>query len=139
MLGRQRPTWAVYEADCVYSLGIGVGSHLEVNLLDADPYGDPWSAIEAFFKSERPRVNKLFVAVNDGLRQKIKMGGAWDVGSLRSAVSKYGNDLHGIYLKVCQELMAEKANLVGYDLTRFFGYYCGHTKQMTHYLAVLER
>lgn len=139
VLGRQRPTWAVYEADCVYCLGVGIGDHLEINLLDVDPYGDPWPAVEAFFKGERPRVDKLFVAVNDGLRQSTVMKDSWNVETLRTAVSKYGNDLHGIYLEVCKELMAEKASLAGYDLTHFFGYYCGHTKQMTHYLALLEK
>jgi hypothetical protein len=35
-------------------------------------------------------------------------------------------------------MLKEKASVVGYDLTRFAGYYCGHAKQMTHYLGVLE-
>lgn len=92
-----------------------------------------------FFDSERERPDLLCVAVNDGLRQKVKMGGSWDVGSLQGAVSKYGNDLYSIYLEVCQEMLKEKANEAGYNLARFAGYYCGHIKQMTHYLGVLEK
>jgi hypothetical protein len=66
------------------------------------------------------------------------MGGSWNVDSLQGMVSKHGNDLHPIYLEVCQELLKEKASGAGYTLTRFAGYYCGHAKQMTHYLGVLE-
>lgn len=137
-LARQRPTWAVYEADCVAAIAGGAGAHLMVNVLDVDPYGDPWPAIGAFFESERPRATRLCVAVNDGLRQGVRMGGAWHVGSLLSAVRRHGNDLHGIYLDVCQEMMAEKAAQAGYRLDRFAGYYCGHSQLMTHYLALLE-
>ena len=49
LLGLQRPTWRVYEADCEVAINAGVGNDLPVNLLDVDPYGDPWPVIEAFF------------------------------------------------------------------------------------------
>lgn len=139
LLGLQRPSWRVYEADCIGAISDCIGSDLAINLLDVDPYGDPWPVIDAFFNSERERPNLLCVAVNDGLRQKVRMGGSWGVGSLQNAVGKHGNDLHPIYLEVCQEMLKEKASEVGYDLIRFAGYYCGHNKQMTHYLGVLER
>jgi len=138
LLGKQRPTWRVYEADCEGAISAGVGGDLPINLLDLDPYGDPWPVIEAFFGSERERASLLCVAVNDGLRQKVKFGGSWSVGSLQSAVSKYGNDLHSIYLEVCQEILKEKVFQAGYHLKRFAGYYCGASKLMTHYLGVLE-
>lgn len=139
LLGLQRPTWRVYEADCIGAIKAGVSDDLPVNLLDIDPYGNPWPVIDAFFGSERERPKLLCVAVNDGLRQKVRRAQSWDVGSLQSAVNRYGNDLHPIYLEVCQEMLKEKASEAGYNLTRFAGYYCGHTKQMTHYLGVLER
>ena len=138
ILGRQRPAWAVYEGDCVTAIEGGAGAHLEVNLLDVDPYGDPWPVIGAFFESERPRAGRLMVAVNDGLRQKLVIG-AWDVGTMQGMVAKYGNKLAPIYLEVCRELMAEKAAQAGYDLDRWAGYYCGSGKRMTHYLAILTR
>ena len=138
-LAYQRPTWAVYEGNCTPVIGAGAGAHLPVNVLDLDPWGDPWPTIGAFFESERPRPDEMFVVVNDGLRQKIRVGGAWNVGTLRGMVEKYGNDLHGVYLEVCRELMQEKAAQAGYRLDRFNGYYCGHAQMMTHYLAVLAR
>lgn len=138
LLGMQRPTWRVYEADCEIAIATGVGDDLPVNLLDIDPYGDPWPVIEAFFDSERERASLLCVVVNDGLRCKIRTGSSWHVGTLQNAVSKHGNDLHPIYLEICQEMLKEKASKAGYNLTRFAGYYCGHAKQMTHYLGVLE-
>lgn len=138
-LARQRPAWAVYQADSVMALGSGAGRHLAVNVLDVDPYGDPWPTIAAFFASERPRPDPLYVVVNDGLRQKIKMGGAWSVGTMQGVVQRYGNDLYDVYLDVCEELMHEQAVKAGYALDRFTGFYCGYMRQMTHYLAVLTR
>ena len=138
MLGKQRKTWAVYQADCIEALRGGAGSHLEINFLDIDPYENPWEVLDAFLESDRPKAETLIVVVNDGLRQKVRIG-AWDVGSLQGVVSKYGNDLESVYLEVCQELMAEKAVKAGYDLDRFYGLYCGYNKQMTHYYAKLKQ
>lgn len=137
VLGLQRPHWAVYQAECVNALTNGAGAHLCVNVLDLDPYGEPWPALDAFMSTERPRAPRLALVVNDGLRQKIRMGGAWNVHSLRDVVSKYGNDLHDHYLEICRELVQTKAAQAGYRLDRFAGKYCGHAQQMTHYLAVL--
>ena len=135
----QRPTWRVYEADCEGAIADGIGSDLPINLLDVDPYGDPWPVVDAFFESDRERSRLLCVAVNDGLRLKIKYGESWDANSLQWAVSKYGNELHSIYLEVCQEMLKEKASVAGYSLARFAGYYCGKKKDLTHYLGILER
>ena len=139
MLARQRPTWAVYEADCIQSLLGGAGAQLIANVVDVAPYGEPWPAIDAFFASSRPRADRLWLVVNDGLRQGLRMGKAWSVGSLASAVQMFGNDLHDRYLDVCKWMLKEKAALAGYSLSRFAGYYCGHVQQMTHYLALLVR
>lgn len=138
-LARQRPTWAVYEADCVEALEGGAGAHLTVDVLDVDPYGEPWPTLRAFFESDRPKAPRLWVVVNDGLRQKVKLGGAWSVGSLASIVERFGNDLHGRYLEVCEVMVGEIAAQAGYSLDRFTGYYCGYLSQMTHYLALLTQ
>lgn len=66
VLGLQRPHWAVYEADCVNALAGGAGAHLCVNVLDLDPYGEPWPALDAFMTSDRPRADVLALVVNDG-------------------------------------------------------------------------
>lgn len=68
--------------------------------------------IEAFFGSDRDWPATMFVVVNDGLRQGIRMGRAW------GTVEAHGNDLHDVYLDVCRELMSEKAGLAGYDVGR---------------------
>lgn len=139
-LARQRPTWAVYETDCVQALADGLGSHLAVNLLDLDPWGEPWPALEAFFGSQREFPQRLGVAVTDGLRQKVRRFGAWDVGSLAAMVERYGNAaIHDHYLEICQELLGEIVQRAGYELTRWTGYYCGAGSMMTHYAAVCQR
>jgi hypothetical protein len=144
VLARQRPTWAVYEADCERAIRAGVGAHLVVNFLDLDPYGQPWDVLDAFFESERPRAPRLVVVVNDGLRRKLKMNGGWSVRSLREIVERNGNAvLYRDYLAICRELVIEKAAKAGYGLRRWTGYYCGSgqgsAQQMSHYAAVLER
>ena len=139
VLALQRPTWAVYEADCVRALEAGVGAHLLVDVLDLDPYGEPWPALAAFFESDRPRAAKLFVFVNDGMRQKCRLGGAWITDSLAPIVRRYGNDLYPRYLEVCRELLAETAKPARYAMTHWAGYYAGHNEGMTHYAAVLHR
>lgn len=140
VLAVQRPTWAVYECDCEQALAAGVGAHLPINFLDCDPYGEPWPVIDAFFQSDRLFPTTLAIAVNDGLRQKLKMNGGWNVASLEHIVSVYGNDaLYANYLEVCRALLQEKASQRGYSLTRWKGYYCGYLDQMSHYAALFIR
>jgi hypothetical protein len=138
-LGKQRPTWAVYECDCVEALAAGVGSHLPVDLLDIDPYGQCWDSLTAFYSSKRPFAPVMAVVVNDGLRQTLSLGRAWATESMRSVVERRGNDLHPVYLEVCEELMHEKAATAGYRVDRFHGYYCGDKLANTHFLAVLKQ
>lgn len=140
ILCRQRPTWSVYQARSDVMLAEGAGNHLPVSLLDVDPYGEPWPTIEAFFRSERPRVPRLGIAVNDGLRQKLRLQGGWSVHSMRQAVERWGNAaLHEKYLEVAKWKMEQLGALQGYELTGWTGYYCGYNDDMTHYAAVLER
>ncbi len=136
VLAKQRPMWSVYQCDVVPALEAGFGSHLEVNFLDVDPYGDPHPVIDAFLASERPRPEKLCLAVNDGLRNKLRLTGGWDAESVKHKVAKYGNGLARVYLEVCEEMLKEKAAQAGYDLSRFWGYYA--TADLTHYAAVLS-
>ena len=139
-LAGQRPTWAVYEGDCLKGLAAQVGSHLPINFLDLDPYGSPWEIINAFFDSWQEFPAKLAVAVNDGLRQKLKMQGAWSVAALEEMVVRYGNQaFYANYKEICQEMLEEKAAQAGYRLSRWTAYYCGFREQMTHYGAILER
>lgn len=133
-LAEQRPTWRVYQNDCVAGMEAGLASDIPFNVLDCDPYGQPWPAIDAFLGS-RPAVPALWLVVNDGLRQKIQVGGAWSVESLRSAVERRGNDIYADYLDICEEMLDEKAARAGYRLDRFAGYYCGKAKGTTHYTA----
>lgn len=139
-LARQRPEWAVYEADSTVALAAGIGQEWPVNVLDCDPYGQPWPVIRAFFESERPFQPRMLVVVNDGLRQKLKANGAWTMDLLSELVEQYGNErLYAQYLAVCQLLLEKITAQRGYRLCRWAGYYCGHAQQMTHYAALLER
>lgn len=138
-LGLQRPTWSVYECDCVQALSEGAGGHLAFDLLDCDPYGQCWEALEAFFGSRRDFAPTMAVVVNDGLRQSLSIGTAWSVKSMQPMVEKYGNDLHPVYLEISEELLGVYAARAGYHVETFAGYYCGPALMNTHWLAILTR
>lgn len=139
-LSEQRPEWCVYEADCLAVLNGGATNHLPINFVDLDPYGEPWPILDAYLLGRKSFPDAWVLVVNDGLRQKVRMGGAWSVGSLGKMVAEYGNDaIHDNYLKICQKMIKEKAGNVGFNITRWAGYYCGHADQMTHYAALLTR
>lgn len=138
-LARQRPMWSVYCAESAAALLAGAGAHLEITLLDVDPYGECWPTLAAFFGSARPFAPRMVVAVNDGMRQYLATKCAWRSATLRPMVERYGNDLHPVYLEVCEELLRTHAAQAGYGIERFGGYYCGHNQAMTHFMALLER
>jgi len=137
-LVQQRPTWAVYECDTPKALADGAGSHLEINYLDIDPYGDPWPAIEGFFSSDRPRAKRLVIVVTDGMKRKINMG-AWQLKSFQDAVAVFGNHFRDRYMEVCKWMLVRYAEKAGYKLVKFAGYRSGHLGQMFHYAGVMER
>jgi len=140
VLALQRPRWAVYSEDCVRCLAGGVGAHLTVNLLDVDPYGDPWPAVDAFFQSERPRAETLWIVVMDNLLDSCRTGRAWDTPSLKGIVADFGNDLAPIYADVVgRELIQRKAAQAGYSLGRFVGIRSGHSKRTALFGAQLTR
>lgn len=139
-LARQRPSWTVYEADATLTLAAGAGAHLACNLIDIDPYGEPWPTLEAYFSSTRPFPPQLAIAVNDGMRTKLRLGGGYEIKSLLPAVREFGNSVMYVeYIRVARWNLTRLAAEAGYGLTDWTGYYCGRNGAMTHYAAVLER
>lgn len=138
-LAQQRPTWAIYETDSAWALARGLGSHCIVDVLDVDPYGDPWPTIVAFFASARPFADTMHVVVNDGMRQKARRRGAWSSSTLGPVVRELGNNLFPIYIEVCRRLMVAAVAPARYVVKSFRGYYTGAGNNMTHYWAVLRR
>jgi hypothetical protein len=138
-LARQRPDWAVYEGKAEAMIAAGLFRQWPVDMLDVDPYGEPWPTIEGFFGSRRVLAPRMALAVNDGLRQNARVKGAWKVGSTKAAAKKYGNDkVRAHYLEICQGKVREIAGAAGYSLKWFHGYYTGNLDDMTHYGALLE-
>jgi hypothetical protein len=138
ILAKQRPTWRVYQADCISSIRAGISNDMPITLIDIDPYGSCWETIAAFFESKRGFAPTMGIAVNDGLRQKLRIG-AWNVSIMGNMVQKYGNKIHGKYLEICRELLDNYSAIAGYSVDHFAGYYTGHAQQMTHFLAVLKQ
>lgn len=104
-----------------------------------DPYGDPWPVLDAFLAGYKPTASKLVLAVNDGLRQRLRRGACNDVGSMATVAPRFGSRIRARYLQVCEFLMNEKAAAAGYRLSNFVGYYTGAMEDITHYAAVWSR
>lgn len=125
VLAKQRPQWIVYQSDALSAIEAGFGRMLPVNFIDIDPYGAAWPFIGAFLDSAGAKPDVLAFAINDGLRQKLRLTGGWDVAIAQDAVMKYGNKLAGVFLEASRDFIEKKAAKAGYGLDRFWGYYCG--------------
>jgi hypothetical protein len=137
-LAEQRPEWLVYQCDCIDAIRARAGSTLGINFIDIDPYGDPWPTIDSLLTSGRSFPSRMVIVVNDGLKLNLKIGGG-NSPSVQESVIMYGDDyLSNNYLEICREMMIKKAGQIGYSLSHWGGYYCGHNNQMTHYAAVLD-
>lgn len=139
-LARQRPSWSVYQADCETALALGAGKHMVFTLADFDAYGDVWPAVNAFFRSDRPFAERMFVVANDGLRWLAGNGGAWKSGTLAPLVQEgWGNNLYTEYLGVSEELLRRAVGPAGYTIDFFDGYYAGTGGKLCHWLAIVNR
>lgn len=135
-LARQRPTWAVYQGDNVSLLANGLLADVPFNVIDVDPWGMPFDTLEALFIHPRRFADRVAVAVMDGGRIKVQLGGAWQVGVFQEAVIHFGNNLYPIYLDVCAWWIERQAAQAGYRLSRFEGFY---DDKMTLYAFTLAR
>ena len=139
VLCRQRPNWTVCETDCNWALSNNVGSHLPINFIDCDPYGAAWNALNALFRSDRPRPDKVLIVVHDGIRNRITRFGASDIDVFHSIIEEIGEiALSQNYLDVCQHLLTQYAALGGYAVEMFGGFYSKHDKNQTHFFAELK-
>ena len=139
-LAKQRPTWPVYEADCVVGISNGIGDHLAINFFDIDPHGSPWDAVVAIFDHWKYLPSKFAMAITDGQRQKSKLKDSWRSKQLQPSVALYGNDqIYYNYKEVCAKYFSETVATRGFTITKWTSYYCGHTKDITHFGAILER
>lgn len=138
-LAMNRPTWRVYQGDCVKALAAGLADDVGFNYIDIDPYGSPFPVLRSIFQHPRCLAQEIQVVVNDGLRQKVKLGGAWNVADLESVVARFGNDLYPHYIDVAKMLIDEIVDFSGYTVAGWTAYYTGHHGDMTHYWARLTR
>lgn len=149
-LAEQRPTWAVYQADCGTALLAGIGRHLPINFVDLDPYGSPWETLDSFLSGFHPTVSRLAIVVNDGLRNALKMKIGWKIEVLRNARAHFGlNNLYSQYAEICRWMMEERATAAGYRLAKWTAYYNRHPEirkqgelpgeNCTHWAAIIER
>jgi len=140
VLAQQRPTWGVYECDCIGALAAGIANEWPINYVDLDPWGQPWEILDALLVGQRSWPKLWGLVVTDGLRQKLQYAGGWDVKSLAGLIEQYGNGcLYEHYVGLCRELVAQKAGAIGYTIGKWAGYHCGYNAEMTHYAALLTR
>jgi hypothetical protein len=139
-LAEQRPCWAVYCGDAVKLLAAGVGFHLPVNFVDVDPYGSPWDILKALFQSARRLPDRWGLAVNDGLKKYLELGGGYKSAVVKPFVEQWGNrQVAGRYPEICRELVEKMAGEQGLRLEWWYCREGGYHGMMTHYSAVLAR
>lgn len=138
-LSQQRPTWAVYQGDCEAALAAGLAKETAFDIIDLDPYGQPFNVLAALAIPGRVFPDRWSLVVNDGLRQKVALNGGWDVRSLQTAIGRHGSNLYPIYLQVARECVAEFADKIGFDLVGWTGYYTGKGNMMSHYWGIMQR
>ena len=137
-LVRQRPNWTVCETDCVWALGQGVGNHLRINFIDADPYGQAWQVLQAFFGSEREHADRVILVAHDGIKTRLKKYGCHDLPVFNRVIEEIGNaQLYANYLEVCHEMLIETVAVAGYEVEGFGGFYSLRNVDQTHFFAEL--
>ena len=138
-LAKQRPSWSVFEGDCVAAIEQGIGDHLAFDLIDIDPYGSHFPALRAFLTSKRPRKDRFVTVINDGQRQAVQINLSWKIPALKSQVAKHGNNLYPIYREVCEDVWREWADELGYAIPTLYSFYAGDKHNMTMLLGVWEK
>ncbi len=63
---RERPDWAVYCGDVERALAAGWMGHVAFEVVDFDPYGEPWKFLRALLMSEREWAPVTRVVLTDG-------------------------------------------------------------------------
>jgi hypothetical protein len=141
LLAQLRPTWSVYEGDTPRMLRLGAGTHLAFNYLDVDSYGGPWDTLRAFFAiPDRPLAARLVLVVHDGLHRVAKMGRAWSVGDLQSAVLTLGNTfVKEHYGDASRWLLGEIVAAGGWQVEHWHWSAGGDRAKNAHWYAVVTR
>ncbi len=144
-LCRQRPTWAVYQGDCETALEMGLAKTVAFDVVDLDPYGQPFNVLAALSLPGRKFPDEWHLVVNDGTRNATRRGAngkgsyAWTLGVMKTAILKHGPDLYPIYLDVARECVEEFAAKIGFEVVGWTGYYTGAGDLISHYWAILRR
>ena len=79
------------------------------------------------------------LVVTDGLRQKLKMTGGWNVYGFEPWIDQIGNHLYRDYLLICRERLVALTAPLGYGITWWHGEYGEPPGAMTYYGMVLTR
>ena len=132
-----RPTWQVYEGDAPTVLASGLGAETAWDVLDCDPYGSPWTTLEAFFVTPRALAPIMALIVTDGSRQKQRLGGT--VYGWEPWQEHYGQNLWDVFLRCSRDRATALVRHAGYALSWWHGRYGGRTGQMTYWGAVLRQ
>lgn len=138
-LAMQRPTWAVYQGDCIEAIGAGLAQRTAFDIIDVDPYGAPFDIFDALCRPTRRFPDLWHLVVNDGMRQGAQRGVSWQVDALKPIVARRGNNIFRVYKEVAREIVEMYLARIGFKVTGWYAYYTGHADLMTHYWARCER
>lgn len=137
-LCHQRPTWAVYQGNSEAVLRAGLAKSIAFDVIDLDPYGQPFTILDALTMPGRTFPNEWHLVVNDGGRNLMKRGLSWKLPMFRSAEKRFGQSgMHKHYLDAALMLVQEFGEKIGYDVTHWHGK--NISADISHYWAVLKR
>lgn len=141
---RQRTHWQIVQHDCVEALCFGIGSHLTIDFLDADPYGAAWSTLSAFFASKRPFAEEMTLVAHDGntriLRWKGLKKNRRDAELFSEFVETYGEtQLWKHYTDILPKLIEKVIAPAGYDINDFGAFASKNDKYQLHFWARLQK
>lgn len=133
-LAEQRQKWVVVRGDCEIVLQAGFCDWLAFDILDCDPYGEPWKAIRAFF-GNRVYADAMFVVATDGLVYDLQRGARSLM--MRPFIEKYGREFVKVnYGMVAEELLTNIIKPRGFEV-RDFKFH--KQNRLAHWTAKLER
>ncbi len=126
-----RPTWTCLDADAVSAIENGLLAQYDFDLIDLDPYGNPWPAVLAVIASIR---REVVLIVTDGMRSKIRISDGFAIKSIAPMLQRFGASLHDRYLDACRWRLENE----GARVLQFRGAYAGANKAMTYWWAGIE-
>jgi hypothetical protein len=111
---RSRPRWRTYCGDTGRALSAGWLSSVAFDVVDIDPYGEPWPYVRAFFDTERAMPDQWWLILTDGYWPQMNRSGM----SKTLFGDRCGQRISGVsaasYIEMSRDFIGGEAERVGF-------------------------